>query len=673
MKSARIEELYRQQLSFAYRVGPRLGEGGYGITFLAREKLGKRRKVVLKLPNLDLARDRDDLKERLSEFNRSLDAEFEGMRRLRKVRCVAHVLGTSGCELELAGDCLRIPYIIQEFVPGENFDSYLESSSFEPYANVWNSRNGKPHSTFGGIKNPEVYFSLASKIIGAVAEVHRREVVHGDLWPQNIRINKGEPVIIDFGQSLLVDLAFASEGRPIEHKYAAPERRHSNGQWDTAADIYSLGGILFFMATGDPPPDPIEDREELKIKVCQLMKTYNPELYLANSGIADVVARCLRNDDSDRPAFAEGVLEELSIFLGSHRSSKLPQSMAFLSNATRRLEKGASEVFSHIASARIRTLARQFTEMSDGLYTLAGHNENIIRGMADCLSLLGKGDSYLTASVPSFWKPNPVGLGINGRFLEMNKVAAQRGVAIGRVFLIPEDEFRSEDVLKILHAHLRVIQELEERTPRVSTAKWTDPEKGHGYYVGVRKLDEDLRRRLDLTNFGVWSKSEENQDVLIVPQYREKDKDVAAIRMWAPVAAPKRIAKLKKQALEHIKESVPLREFLESLSRERRWERYRGDERVEIKVQINQGAKGCSGTLGPLRATVIDHSSRGLGLRMLTPLRSGELMRDGANVLLLPPCRFGETWARKFWGRDLRLRWASDPEHAPWKVGVEKR
>src|SRR5258707_3071794 len=118
MKFSRLEELYRQRLSSRYRVAQQLGEGGYGITFLAQEKFEGKRKVVIKLPNLDLERNRDDLKERLDEFNRSLDAEYEGMRRLRKVRCVAHVLDTGGCKLELGGDGLRIPYIIQEVIAG---------------------------------------------------------------------------------------------------------------------------------------------------------------------------------------------------------------------------------------------------------------------------------------------------------------------------------------------------------------------------------------------------------------------------------------------------------------------------------------------------------------------------------------------------------------------------
>jgi hypothetical protein len=412
--------------------------------------------------------------------------------------------------------------------------------------------------------------------------------------------------------------------------------------------------------------------------VCERIRLANPDLHLANSGIADVIARCLRYDDRDRPAFAEGVLEELSIFMTAprRRSPQLKKSIKFLGMAVDRLEKGHSEVFATIASAQIRTLTHQLREMSDGLYTLGGHNENIIRGMVDCLSLLEKSDSYLTVSVPSFWGTAPNGLGINGRFLEMNKVAAQNGVSIGRVFLLTEEEMRSEMVHKILKAHWRIVQELRDRKPKIATEKTLVAEKRQGYYAGIRKLDNDLRRELDVTNFGVWTKSKQNQDVLIVPQYREREKEIAAVRFWAPVVARKRIAKHKEQALKLVQESTPLEEFLSTITRPsdelRQSVRRCGDERTTIKAEATR--KSTRGTLGiePLSATVINYSRDGMCLRVLTALRRHEVVRGRTKIRLLKPCPFAGTWAQRFWGSDLKVIWMSDPSLPPWRLGLKK-
>jgi len=169
-------------------------------------------------------------------------------------------------------------------------------------------------------------------------------------------------------------------------------------------------------------------------------------------------------------------LGELGLFLDRPKLN-LVQSVRSLNKTANTLRNGPSDVFAHIANARVQTLTRQFSEMKAGLYTLAGHNENIIRGLVEMLSLLEHKDSYLTVSIPSFWNKGPDGLGINGRFLEMNKIAAQNGVSIGRVFLVKDEDSSSETIHSILRAHLRVVEELEARRPRISTARWLVAQK----------------------------------------------------------------------------------------------------------------------------------------------------------------------------------------------------
>ncbi len=99
---------------------------------------------------------------------------------------------------------------------------------------------------------------LAVKLAGAVAEMHRRGVMHRDISPANIVIS-GEysPCLVDFA------LATLAEVRPefTHHTqivgtlaYLAPEHTGRTGRSvDQRADLYALGATLYELATGSPP------------------------------------------------------------------------------------------------------------------------------------------------------------------------------------------------------------------------------------------------------------------------------------------------------------------------------------------------------------------------------------------------------------------------------------
>jgi serine/threonine protein kinase len=104
---------------------------------------------------------------------------------------------------------------------------------------------------------------LFLQIAGAVAYAHDRSVIHGDLKPGNIIVDRdGVPRVLDFGLARFVGAPDAAgettvaKGTPL---YMAPEQWSDQMRPHASADVYSLGLILYQLLTDSPPPGPETD------------------------------------------------------------------------------------------------------------------------------------------------------------------------------------------------------------------------------------------------------------------------------------------------------------------------------------------------------------------------------------------------------------------------------
>jgi len=197
-----------------YRLLERIGEGGMGVVFMARD--ADEQTVALKVLRSVVAEE--------PMARRRLAREVETMRRVRSPY-VAEVI-----DADLAGDT---PYIVTRYVPGRTLEQVV-------------TENGPlPPPTLG---------RLACGLAEALAAVHAAGVVHRDLKPSNVMLLDEVPVVIDFGiaqgpEATRLTMTGMFMGTP---GYLAPEVIEGQPSSE-ASDVHAWAATVAFAATGHPP------------------------------------------------------------------------------------------------------------------------------------------------------------------------------------------------------------------------------------------------------------------------------------------------------------------------------------------------------------------------------------------------------------------------------------
>jgi len=255
------------------RIGPykllqKLGEGGYGVVYMAEQDQPIRRRVALKIIKLGM-----DTKNVIARF----EAERQALALMDHPN-IARVLDAGATETGR-------PYFVMELVYGVKITEYCDQNRVSMRERL----------------------ELFIQVSNAVQHAHQKGIIHRDLKPSNIMItmHDGVPVpkVIDFGiakateQRLTDKTLFTSYAQLMgTPAYMSPEQMELSGlNLDTRSDIYSLGVLLYELLTGRTPFD---TTDLLKLGVEELRRTVREQEPLSPSA----KLRTLTNEDLTKTA-----------------------------------------------------------------------------------------------------------------------------------------------------------------------------------------------------------------------------------------------------------------------------------------------------------------------------------------------------------------------------------
>ena len=161
---------------------------------------------------------------------------------------------------------------------------------------------------------------LVAKVARAVQYAHDRGILHRDLKPANILLDAdGEPHVSDFGLARRIgaDSSLTMEGTVLgTPSFMAPEQAAAKTkELSAAADIYSLGAVLYFLLTGRPPfvaASPLDTLVQVLEGEVIVPRTINPRV---GRDLERICLRCLEKSPERRYAEAATLAEDLERFV----------------------------------------------------------------------------------------------------------------------------------------------------------------------------------------------------------------------------------------------------------------------------------------------------------------------------------------------------------------------
>ncbi len=295
-------ELIGKILAGRYEIIEKVGEGGMAYVFKARDNLLNRYVAVKILKN---------------EYSK--DEVF--VKRFRtEAQSAASLIHPNIVSVFDVGEDRGISYIVMELLENKTLKDYIQEK--------------------GSLSN-EITLKIAAQIASALEAAHKAHIVHRDIKPQNIILNRNLVAkVTDFGIAKVTSATSATitstEKTMGSVHYFSPE--HAKGGYtDAKSDLYSLGVVMYEMATGKLPFD-AESAVSVALKHIQEMPIepieVNPNV---SKPLNEIIMKAMEKSTATRYQTATEMLTDISLALSKPSNSLVSRSQTSI-------EAGATQV-----------------------------------------------------------------------------------------------------------------------------------------------------------------------------------------------------------------------------------------------------------------------------------------------------------------------------------------
>ena len=325
----------------SYKLLQQIGEGGFGVVYLAEQTEPVRRKVALKIIKPGM-----DTKDVIARF----EAERQALAMMDHPN-IAKVLDGGTTE---SGR----PYFVMELVKGIPLTDFCDNNKI--------GTNGR--------------LSLFACVCKAIQHAHNKGVIHRDIKPSNVMVtlHDGEPVpkVIDFGvakaitSQLTEKTMFTAYGQMIgTPQYMSPEQAEMSGlDIDTRSDVYSLGVLLYELLTGTTPLTGESIRGKAYAEMQRMIREDEaPRPSIRLSSLGDASASTAANRDSEISKLGNLVRGELDWIvmksLEKNRERRYETATSFAADIERFLQNEAVEACPPSISYKLSKLAKKYRKV----------------------------------------------------------------------------------------------------------------------------------------------------------------------------------------------------------------------------------------------------------------------------------------------------------------------